>query len=120
MRIVVSGSRTITDEKTVERILAGYIAVKDIVITGGCRGIDRIAHDYARRYFADTEVYEADWDTHGKAAGPIRNGKMMEDAGILIAFWDGKSRGTRSAIDEARKRGVETHIHYITSDQTDQ
>ena len=113
MRIVVSGGRDITDKKTVEKVLSGEIAVKDVVITGGCSGVDKIAHDYARRYFADTEVHKADWDKHGKAAGPIRNAKMMEDADLLIAFWDGRSKGTRSAIDEARKLGVETHIHYI-------
>ncbi len=115
MRIVISGSRHITDEKTVERILSGYIAVKDIVVTGGCRGVDQIAHDYAHRFFAKTEVYKPDWDTHGKAAGPFRNAEMMKDADILVAFWDGKSKGTASAIREARRARVETHIHYINS-----
>ena len=113
MRIVVSGSRTITDEKAVEGILRQYISVKDEVITGGARGVDQIAHDFAHRYFNDTIVFEADWDKHGKAAGPIRNAAMMEDADILVAIWDGESRGTKSAIDEARKRRVETHIHYL-------
>ncbi len=114
MRIVVSGSRHITDDRAVEKILSSYIAVKDLVITGGCRGVDKIAHDYARRYFADTEVFEADWDANGKAAGPIRNREMMRDAGMLVAIWDGKSRGAKNAIDEARKQLVETHIHYLT------
>ena len=113
MRIVVSGSRTINDVKAIERELAREFAVKDIVVTGGCRGVDQIAYDYARRMFCDTEVHEADWTKHGKAAGPIRNAEMMQDADLLIAFWDGISRGTRNAIDEARKLGVETHIHYI-------
>lgn len=113
MRIVVSGTRTITDVRAIERVLSQHIAVKDTVITGGCRGPDRIAHEYARRYFAGTEVFDADWDTHGKAAGPIRNGKMMDEADVLVAFWDGASLGTRNAIDQARKRGVETHIYYL-------
>lgn len=112
MRMVVSGSRTITDEAWIERTLAGYIAVKDVVITGGCRGVDTIAHDFARRMFAKTRVIEADWQEHGKAAGPIRNAKMLRGSDVLIAFWDGESRGTKSAIDEARKLRVETHIHY--------
>lgn len=118
MRIVISGSRTITDEKWIERILCGQLGSGDLVVTGGCRGVDKIAHDWARRMFCKTKVMPADWDTHGKAAGPIRNAQMMEDADLLLAFWDGKSRGTRNAIDEARKRGVETHIFYRPA-QTD-
>ena len=113
MRIVFSGCRDITDEKLVERIISQYIAVKDVVITGGCRGVDKIAHDYARRCFADTEVHDADWDKHGKAAGPIRNQKMAESADQLVAIWDGKSRGTKSMIDNALKLGVETHVHFM-------
>lgn len=116
MRIVISGSRHIQDAEWVERKLCGYLGSGDLVVTGGCRrGVDKIAHEWARRMFCQTEVRMADWDKHGKAAGPIRNAKMMEDADLLIAFWDGVSRGTKSAIDEARKRGVETHIHYSQS-----
>ena len=112
----MAGCRNLTNEKDIEKVLRQYIAVKDIIITGGCRGVDRVAHDYARRYFCDTEVYEADWDKHGKAAGPIRNRKMAEDADQLVAIWDGKSRGTKNMIDEALKAGIETHVHFIGSD----
>ena len=112
MRIVISGSRHFTNEQWIEGVLCGYLAVGDLVITGGCRGVDKIAHDFAGRVFCNTEVMEADWDKHGRSAGPIRNAEMVKDADMLIAFWDGKSRGTKSAIDEARKHNVETHIYY--------
>ena len=112
MRIVISGCRHFTDEKWIERALCGYLGSGDLVITGGCRGVDKIAHDWARRMFCKTKVIEADWDKHGYSAGPIRNRQMLEDAGMLIAFWDGKSRGTGNAIKEAAKLGIETHIHY--------
>lgn len=113
MRIVVSGGRNITDVKTVERGLDGHFGCKDIVITGGCRGVDQIAHYYASRFFVKTEVHTAAWEKYGKAAGPIRNREMIKDADILIAFWDGESRGTKDAIDLANEYGVETHIYYI-------
>lgn len=112
MRIMVSGSRWIEDAPAVEFELRNYITPKDIVITGGCRGIDLIAYDFAQRMFAKNVVFKAYWDKHGGAAGPIRNAEMAKDADILIAFWDGVSRGTKSAIDEARKNYVETHIYY--------
>ena len=50
----------------------------------------------------DLEQYPADWDRHGRAAGPIRNGEMAEAGDALVAFWDGDSAGTKSMIDQAR------------------
>ena len=117
MRIIVAGCRNVTDEKTVERILSGYIAVKDVVITGGCRGVDQIAHDWAHRMFAKNEVHQADWETHGKAAGPMRNRQMAEDADLLVAFWDGMSRGTKNMIEVAFARRIETHVHFVPTGQ---
>ena len=114
MRIAIAGCRDITDEKKVERIIAQHIAVKDVVITGGCRGVDKIAQEYARRMFADVETFSADWDKHGKAAGPIRNREIAQNADILVAIWDGKSRGTKSMIEEAFRAGIETHVYFLT------
>lgn len=112
MRYVISGSRTITDEKWVEQQLRSYIACKDCVITGGAKGVDTIAHDYAFRMFCDTKVINADWDKHGRAAGPIRNGLMLNEGDVLIALWDGKSRGTKNCIEQAMRRKIETHIYF--------
>ena len=109
---MVAGSRHFTDAQAVEHDLRNYVAVGDTVITGGCRGVDQIAYDFAQRMFAKNEVFKADWNKYGKAAGPIRNRQMAENADILVAFWDGESKGTKNAIDEARKQQVETHIYY--------
>lgn len=113
MRIVISGTRTFDNANFIEQRLSGEIGSGDLVITGGCRGVDTIAHDWARRMFCDTKVMPADWDKHGKAAGPIRNKEMLEDADLLIAFWDGKSRGTRDAIRQATLLRVDTRIIYV-------
>ena len=56
------------------------------------------------------DIHPADWDKHGKAAGPIRNAEMAEVADALIAFWDGQSRETKSMIDLARKKGLQVAI----------
>ena len=113
MRIVISGCRGASAVDFIERTLCGYLGSGDLVVTGGCSGVDAIAHNFARRLFCKTEVVPADWDKHGRAAGPIRNAEMIKDADMLIVFWDGDSRGTKNAIDEARKRRVETHVHYL-------
>ncbi len=52
------------------------------------------------------------WDIHGKSAGHIRNAEMADYADALIAFWDGKSRGTANMIENARKRGLKIKIFY--------
>jgi hypothetical protein len=56
-------------------------------------------------------LFKADWDKHGKAAGPIRNQQMAQEADGLIAFWDGKSRGTKDMIQKALNYGLETHVY---------
>ena len=117
MRYIIAGPRTWTNDKFVDHILDQYVAFGDTVITGKCpTGVDKMAEDYAERRFAKLETYPADWDKHGKAAGPIRNRDMAEDCrysgGILIAIWDGKSRGTKNMIDNALKVRLETHVYF--------
>lgn len=119
MIVVVSGSRAIKDTKAVEFILRPYLACKDTLRVGGADGVDAIAEDYGRRYFMTVEVHKAEWDKWGKQAGPIRNRKMLtggavfEPADMLVAIWDGKSRGTKNAIETALHLGVETHVHFV-------
>ena len=59
------------------------------------------------------QIYRADWETHGRAAGPIRNRKMAENASALIALWDGASRGTKNMIETAQKKGLLVYVKRI-------
>ena len=59
------------------------------------------------------ELFPADWDKHGRAAGPIRNKQMADYADVLIAVWDGKSRGTKNMIDEMNKLMKPVYIVWI-------
>lgn len=87
---------------------------------GDCpTGLDRIARGYVRaRHLAEVEKHPGDWKTHGKAAGHIRNGTMLDGttpmvkaktagqrAEVLFAFAGG--RGTANCRDQAIKRGIE-------------
>ena len=115
MRLIVSGSRTITDRDWVRRKLDKLTAnLKEVVvIVGDARGVDAIAYDWALDHGWTVRKHHADWDKHKKAAGPIRNGEMVEDAGpkgVLIAIWDGKSPGTKNCIDRARKAGLKVRV----------
>lgn len=78
-----------------------------VLIHGDARGADRLSHEWAQdRQIRDIRVYEADWETHGKSAGPVRNKKMLTEGNphVIIAFEGG--RGTADMIRQGKKAGV--------------
>lgn len=81
-----------------------------VVISGHASGADALGERYAQKRGLQLETFPAYWKVLGKAAGPIRNAKLAEVADALIAFWDGKSRGTKNMIDTATKRGLKVAV----------
>ena len=84
-----------------------------VVISGGAKGADSLAADWAREHGQALQVYPADWATYGRSAGPIRNREIVEHADRLIAFWDGISPGTRSVVRLAARKGIHLTICVI-------
>jgi len=83
----------------------------DCVISGTARGPDTWGERWAGELSSvDLERYPADWDTHGRSAGVIRNKEMAREGTALLAFWDGESSGTSNMIDEARSRGLDVTV----------
>ena len=74
-----------------------------VILSGGCRGADAIGERYAIENGYEISKFVANWDKYGKAAGPIRNEQMAIEADYIICFWDYKSRGTKSMIENAKK-----------------
>jgi hypothetical protein len=107
INITVGGCRDFNDYGYIFGCLDQYLQKLDdndiTFISGRCSGVDTAAERYAEEKGFKTLLFPAEWDKYGKAAGPIRNKKMVEAADIVIAFWDGRSRGTRSLIEFARK-----------------
>ena len=103
MKAAVIGSRALgcfdIDKyiSEVERQLGDKIT---IIITGGARGVDTVAAAYADRRGIPKQIILPDY-TLGKGAPLIRNKQIVKDADIVIAFWDGQSRGTLHAIKHA-------------------
>ena len=87
-------------------------------ISGTAVGADRLGERFALALNAKVHRFPADWNTYGKSAGYIRNEQMAKFAisddsyGVLIAFWDGESKGTKHMIDLAKKHGLEVCIFY--------
>lgn len=87
-----------------------------IIISGHARGADSLGELFARENHLQLEVYPADWSTHGKGAGHIRNAEMAQVSDCLVAFWDGESKGTKNMINNMKRLGKPVLIYnYITN-----
>jgi hypothetical protein len=100
-KLAVVGSRNFTWRPTIYAILEKVFIIKGpfILVSGGCKGPDKIAEDWAKSRNIETQIFHPDWDQHGRAAGPIRNKLIVEESDFVFAFWDGKSKGTLSSIN---------------------
>ena len=106
MRLAVVGGRDFDDYDLMCDILNDYKDHGiDIIISGGAKGADSLAERYAVDNDIDIMVLEADWESHGRSAGPIRNQEIIEQSTDVVAFWNGKSRGTKHSIGLAKKKG---------------
>lgn len=111
IRVLVTGSRYLDNERLVATALLNYtkgIPKNQItVVHGGAPGCDTLAGMAASRLGMQVEVHPADWKTHGKAAGPLRNKHMVDlGADICLAFPVGDSRGTRGCMRLAKEAGI--------------
>lgn len=112
MRVIVCGSRGWKDRDQIAHILSS-LPGDTTIVHGAARGADRLAGDVAERDCGfKVEQYPADWGKNPRRAGHIRNDVMLDtDPDLVIAFWDGISRGTGSMIDKARKRGILVEVY---------
>lgn len=119
MRILVFGSRTFTDSAAMERHLRAFEHLKDFttitVIDGAAKGADSIAHAVAGKLGYGTRRFPADWSAHGRSAGAIRNQQMIDEGQphFAIAFWDGKSPGTRDMKNRLLYLGIPLEVIYF-------
>jgi hypothetical protein len=115
IKVIIAGGRDFDNYDLMCEKLKTYIGDGPVVIIcGGARGADtlgeRWANEHAGKIVKAFMRMEADWDTHGKAAGPLRNEAMAEEADCLVAFWDGESRGTKHMIETMEKLGKPTRV----------
>jgi len=106
MRLAVVGSRGFTNKKLLYSILDQYLEDNPdlVIVSGGAKGADSLAQDWAFNNKVECKIYPADWTTHGKAAGFIRNKLIWDDSDEGIAFWDGQSNGTKHSFELSRKQ----------------
>ena len=112
-RVIIAGTRTF-DNYSLLREYADFklSSIEDSIeiVSGGAQGADALGERYAREKGYSLRVFPADWAQYGRRAGPMRNRQMADYADALLAYWDGKSRGTKNMIEEARARGLKVGI----------
>ena len=109
MKVAVIGGRKFDDYERMKSILDLLPITR--IISGGARGADKLSERYATENNIPTKIYLPDWDLFGKKAGFLRNTTIIENSDIVIAFWDGRSRGTRDSIGKANKLKKNTFFY---------
>ena len=104
MKYIIAGGRDFNNHAIMFPILSKHITnIEDIVISGDARGADSLGVEWATHFQIPIKHFPAQWDKYGKSAGFIRNAEMGEEADALIAFWDGKSKGTAHMIKTMKR-----------------
>lgn len=110
-KLIIAGGREFIDYDLLSETLHANYDVQDLVIVcGEARGADAMGRIFAEENNLEILSFPADWKTHGKAAGHIRNAEMGNVADALLAFWDGKSKGTKGMINYATKKGLAVEV----------
>ena len=113
MQTIIAGSRNLEDYNLVIEAVSKAPWEPTVVVSGGAKGIDSLAEQWAVATGIPCEKYPANWKKYGRAAGPIRNKEMAEKAEALIAIWDGKSNGTKNMIALARKAELSIFVYRV-------
>jgi len=113
MKVIIAGGRDFTNYALVETAVkvSGFEITQ--VVSGKAKGVDTLGEVWALANNIPVEAFPADWDQHGRAAGPIRNREMAEYADALIAIWDGESKGTANMIQQARNKQLDVFIYLV-------
>ena len=111
MNIAIVGSRNAGNINLAQELEKRInIMEGDAIVSGGAMGIDTLAASYAKERNLKLIELRPDYATYGRGATFIRNRAIVEAADMVVAFWDGESRGTKYSIDYANKIGRTTLI----------
>ena len=138
MKVIIAGSRNITQLKYVEEAMFKSNAYKMVteVVSGGARGVDSLAIDWAKKHKVKYTVKKAEWNKldvpgavieihhnddsqdlayryYNSRAGLQRNEEMGRYADALVAIWDGKSPGTKHMIDFMKSLGKKVYVMIV-------
>lgn len=115
MKLIIAGSRHFDWKDIYDKIVQEcrlessenfeHLIKAEEIVSGTASGVDEAGEMYAEFYDIKLRKFPADWKTHGKAAGPIRNREMAKYADALLLIWDGKSKGSANMKKEMKELG---------------
>jgi predicted Rossmann fold nucleotide-binding protein DprA/Smf involved in DNA uptake len=115
MNLTIVGGRDFADVKLLEAVMSELTGSKkhkvDCIVLGGARGADSLGEDWATRNGIETKIFYPNWNKYGRSAGFKRNRLIVEYADAVLAFWDGKSRGTKNTIDIAKSMNKSVAVY---------
>jgi YspA, cpYpsA-related SLOG family len=109
-KLIVAGGRDFDDAEHLSRVLFAMADVEFAdyavsIVSGMARGADALGYQFAKANHITCYEFPANWNTYGKGAGPMRNKTMGHFSDGLLAFWDGKSKGTAHMITYMKTLG---------------
>lgn len=102
MKVAVIGSRGLHVDHLGDYLPEGVTEI----VSGGARGVDACAKDYALRHGLKLTEFLPEYEKYGRGAPLRRNIAIIEYADLVLAFWDGISQGTKFVIDNCKKRNI--------------
>lgn len=113
LKIGVVGSRGFNDYKLLKDTLDKYLNNVYLIVSGGAEGADSLGEKWANENNIKTLILKPDWKKHGKAAGFIRNTDIVDQSDMIIAFWDGLTRGTEDTIHKTQETDKKLEVIYF-------
>ena len=116
LKIGVVGSRGFNDYKLMCDTLDEYLDRVFVIVSGGAKGADSLGERWAKDNHVKTLIIRPEWrdgeGNYNPSAGFDRNHDIVDNSDIIIAFWDGLSRGTENTISIAKEQAKEVKIVY--------
>lgn len=114
MKVAIVGSRGLTVSNLKNYLPDGVTEI----VSGGARGIDTCAKEYAISNGIKLTEYLPEYEKYGRSAPLKRNITIIECADLVLAFWDGTSHGTKYVIDNCKRRGIPIKVFVPISDRS--
>jgi len=113
IKVIIAGGRNFDDFNKLCQVCDEFLQDQNNIeiVSGAYKGADLLGERYAAERNHQIKQFPADWRLYGKSAGLKRNIEMAAYADALIAFWDGKSKGTKHMIDLATQAGLNVRIY---------
>lgn len=131
MKLAIIGSRDFTDQDRADEVFKTHFcrwleftendhqthdhfeSKASEIVSGGARGADSVGASIAKKWGLKLTEYMPDWEKYGKRAGFVRNEDIIKNADMVLAFWDGESRGTGNSLSIAKRLKKPTLIIYV-------